>query len=123
MTNSTWAALGATTTVRGPAPTGAGQLLDQDRSRTGIPLHVDLVAAERDSQLHNTNARWDPADPATAQAVAAGVASTAPEAPAPPVPPDDGDNPEGRTQVISADLIRTTTPTGTAVTHRAGDRP
>lgn len=54
--------------------------------------------------------------------MAAGVASAAPEAPAPPVPPDGGDNPEGRTQVISADLIRAATPTGTAVSHRAGDR-
>jgi len=111
------------TTGQALPPPGQGNFLIKIGSRTGIPLHVDLVAAERDSQLHNTNARWDPADPATAQAVAAGVASAAPEAPAPPIPPDAGDNPEGRTQVISAERIRAATPTGTAVSHRAGDRP
>ena len=62
------------TTGQALPPPGQGNFLIKIGSRTGIPLHVDLVAAERDSQLHNTNARWDPA---TLQAVAAGVAEVA----------------------------------------------
>jgi hypothetical protein len=49
------------TTGEALPPPGQGNFLIKIGSRTGIPLHVDLVAAERDSQLHNTNARWDPA--------------------------------------------------------------
>ncbi len=111
-------------------PPGQGNFLIKIGSRTGIPVHVDLAEAERRSDVHNTNNRWQPADPAifdasaldtaTLQAVAAGVASAAPEPPAPPIPAcdgqgdSDGDGTADRTQVISTDLLR-------AASHRAGD--
>ena len=96
-------------------PPGQGNFLIKIGSRTGIPVHVDLVEAERRSDVHNTNKRWQPTDTATMQAVAAGVTSVATEPPAPPIPPADGDDPEVCTQVISADLLR-------AASHRAWNR-
>jgi len=86
------------TTGQALPPPGQGNFLIKIGSRTGIPLHVDLVAAERDSQLHNTNARWDPAevggvlDPATVAEVASvtaasGVTAAIPGPEAPPPPP------------------------------------
>lgn len=40
------------------APPGQGNFLIKVGNRTGIPIHVDLVEAERLSDLHNTNKRW-----------------------------------------------------------------
>jgi hypothetical protein len=41
-------------------PPGQGNFIIKIGSRTGIPLHVDLVDAEKRSGIHNTNKRWDP---------------------------------------------------------------
>ena len=41
------------------APPGRGKFLIKIGSRTGIPVHTELVTAERSSDVHNTNARWD----------------------------------------------------------------
>jgi len=40
------------------APPGRGKFLLKCGQRPGIPVHVDLTAAERDAQVHNTNKRW-----------------------------------------------------------------
>ncbi len=39
-------------------PPGRGKFLLKCGQRPGIPVHVDLTAAERDAQVHNTNKRW-----------------------------------------------------------------
>lgn len=51
-------------------PPGRGKFLIKIGSRTGIPVHTELVTAERASDVHNTNARWDA--PTTAAGAGAG---------------------------------------------------
>ncbi len=65
-------------------PPGQGNFIIKIGSRTGIPVHVDLVEAELRSGVHNTNKRWDPTDVDAATA-AAGItaASTADAEPSP----------------------------------------
>jgi hypothetical protein len=66
-------------------PPGQGNFLIKIGSRTGIPLHIDLVEAERRSDVHNTNRRWD-----TTNIAAAVTSATTHDATHPPSPPRDG---------------------------------
>ena len=59
-------------------PPGVGNCLLKSGQRPGIPVHVDLTAAELDAAVHDTNKRW-----ATPPATTAASATTAP-ATAPP---------------------------------------
>jgi len=58
-----WSAPSTLSTSGEPLPPpGQGNFLIKIGSRTGIPVHVDLVAAERAADVHNTNKRFDPAE-------------------------------------------------------------
>jgi hypothetical protein len=63
-------------------PPGVGRFLLKSGQRPGIPVHVDLTAAELDAAVHDTNKRWT-TPPSTE---ASGATAPSPTAPAVAVP-------------------------------------
>ncbi len=123
-------------------PPGQGNFIIKIGSRTGIPLHVDLVEAENRTDVHNTNKRWSAADVDAVTASAGITAASTPDdsAPAgpeatagsradpllpggeplaPPPPPEPSTSSDAdRTQLIPPDQVRAVDPDETQIVPR-----